>query len=183
MVLAYWGRRPDEACDDSVGVHRDEAGAPDGPGYAHPAVVRAAEGTYDYAYGGTGNWSFNAAYASTFGMDAGISRLSSLAEAELFIEAGIPLVASLSFGKADLAGAGYGTAGHLLVVVGFSVNGDVVVNDPASHLVASNDEVRTVYDRAQFERLWLESSGGLVYVIRPPDVPPPPVHVGGPTRW
>lgn len=190
MVLAYWGSGPAEFRHSSVGFRDTKAGVRGaladnraGPGHAHPAVVSAAAGTYDYAYGGTGNWSFNAAYAATFGMVASISRLHSLAEAETFVEAGIPLVASLSFGRDELSGAGYATAGHLLVIVGFSANGDVVVNDPASHLVASNDEVRTVYDRSQFERLWLQSSGGLVYVIRPPDVPPPAVPAGGPPRW
>lgn len=190
MVLAYWGSGPAEFHDSSVVFPDNRAGARgapadtrDGPGHAHPAVVSAAVGTYDYAYGGTGNWSFNAAYAATFGMVASISRLHSLAEAETFVEAGIPLVASLSFGRGELSGAGYATAGHLLVIVGFSANGDVVVNDPASHAVASNDEVRTIYDRAQFERLWLQSSGGLVYVIRPPDVPPPAAPAGGPPRW
>ena len=39
--------------------------------------------------------------------------------------------------------AGYGTNGHLMVVVGFDQDGDVVVNDPASHLIKSNDAVRT----------------------------------------
>ena len=53
--------------------------------------------------------------------------------------------------------------GHLMVVVGFEADGDVVVNDPAG---ATNAEVRRVYDRAQFERIWIAASGGTAYVIR-----------------
>ena len=50
-----------------------------------------------------------------------------------------------------------------MVVVGFEADGDVVVNDPAG---ATNAEVRRVYDRAQFERIWIAASGGTAYVIR-----------------
>jgi hypothetical protein len=61
-----------------------------------------------------------------------------------------------------------------MVVVGFDQNGDVVVNDPASHLIASNDEVRTTYDREQFENVWVGHSGGVAYVIHPESAPLPP---------
>jgi hypothetical protein len=85
---------------------------------------------------------------------------------------------SVSFKKGELSGAGYGTNGHLMVVVGFTESGDVVCNDPASHLVASNDQVRVVYDREQFENVWVPHSGGIVYVIRPAGrpLPPAPAH-------
>lgn len=171
MLLAYWGRGPTRA--DYAWV--DET-------YADPWVDHAAAGTFDFAYRGSGNWSFNAAYAGTFGLRAFVTRLRSLRDAELFIAAGIPLVASMTFTQAELDGAGYGTEGHLLVVAGFTTSGDVVCNDPASHLIASNDEVRTTYDRAQFERAWLASSGGTVYVIHPADVALPP-RPAGTTAW
>jgi hypothetical protein len=38
----------------------------------------------------------------------------------------------------------------------------VVVNDPASSTRAG---VRRTYDRAEFERAWLPTSGGTAYVI------------------
>jgi hypothetical protein len=49
------------------------------------------------------------------------------------------------------------------VIVGFRDNGDVVVNDPAA---ASKKGVRRSYDRGQFEKVWMEASGGLSYIIR-----------------
>ena len=62
-----------------------------------------------------------------------MTRLPSLREAERFIRAGIPLVASISFGKGGLTGAPISsTAGHLVVIVGFTRAGNVVVNDPAA---------------------------------------------------
>ena len=162
MVLAYWNSGPTPA--DYAWVD---------PAYADPWVDHAARNVYDYAYDGAGNWAFNTAYAATFGLESFVTRLRSLAEAEQFIKAGIPLIVSVSFKKGELDGAGYGTGGHLLVIVGFTAAGDVVVNDPASHLIPSNDEVRTVYDRTQFENVWVPRSGGIAYVIHPAGVPLP----------
>ena len=52
---------------------------------------------WDFAYDGAGNWPFNAAYAHTYGLDSFVTRLRSLAEVERFVEAGIPVVVSLSW--------------------------------------------------------------------------------------
>ena len=144
------------------------------PAFPNRFVVQAARHVYDYAYKGAGNWSFNTAYAGRLGAEAFVTRLRSLAEAEAFIAAGVPLAATVSFTEESLSGAGYATDGHLLTIVGFTADGDVICNDPASHSVASNDEVRVVFDRAQFERVWLGSSGGVVYVVHTDDVPLPP---------
>jgi hypothetical protein len=162
MVVAYWGTGP--SAEDTAWVD---------PSYADPQVDHAARNVYDYNYDGAGNWPFNAAYAATFGLESFVTRLRSLTEAEQFIKAGIPLVVSVSFKKDELDGAGYGTNGHLMVIVGFDDNGDVVVNDPASHLVKSNGAVRTTYDREQFENTWIPHSGGIAYVIRPAGTPLP----------
>jgi hypothetical protein len=171
MVLAFWGRGPSEV--DLSGI---------GPDVPDPAVVHAARRVRDHAFG-SGNWSFNTAYAAGYGVEAFVTRLRSMDEAELFLEAGIPLVASVSFRREELDGAGYDTSGHLLVVVGFDEAGDVVCNDPASHQVPSNDAVRVVFDRKQLEKAWLDGSGGLVYVVRPPDVPLPPLAVPAEPNW
>ncbi|HSE09471.1 MAG TPA: C39 family peptidase [Nocardioidaceae bacterium] len=162
MVLSHWGCGP--SASDYTWVD---------PGLPDRFVPYAARHTYDHAYGAPGNWSFNAAYAARFGATAFVTRLRSLAEAEHFINAGIPLVVGVAFTREQLEGAGYATAGHLAVVAGFDENGDVVCNDPASHEVASNDEVRATFDREQFERAWMRSAGGITYVIRPPGVPLP----------
>lgn len=172
MVLAFWGRGPSDAELAQVGPS-----APD------RAVGHAARCVFDPGFDGAGNWSFNAAYAARYGLEAFVTRLRSLEEAELFVGAGIPLVASVSFRSEELDGAGYDTSGHLLTVVGFDAAGDVVCNDPASHQVASNAEVRVVYDRKQLEKAWLDGSGGLVYVVRPPEVPLPAPAVGAEPNW
>jgi hypothetical protein len=144
-------------------------------GHRAPWVDYAARMTYDAAYGGTGNWPFNTAYAATRTDDAFVTRLRNLREARYFIEAGIPLVASISFGAGELDGAPISASnGHLLVIAGFTAAGNVVVNDPAAR---SASGVRRTYDRGQFEDAWIPNSGGLVYVIRDRAHPlPDPTH-------
>jgi hypothetical protein len=132
-------------------------------GHPAPWVDYAARKTYDAAYEGTGNWPFNTAYAAPLAGDAFVTRLRSLREAETFVAAGIPLVASVSWGAGELSGAPVSSSnGHLVVIVGFTATGDPVVNDPAAKTAAG---VRHVYDRAEFENAWLPKSGGVVYVI------------------
>ena len=133
------------------------------PSYRDRFIDAAARATFDYRYAGTGNWPFNTAFAANRTGHAFVTRLRSLREAEQLIQAGIPLVASIAFGPGELDGAPItSTPGHLVVIVGFQANGDPVVNDPA----AKRDRwVRRTYDRAQFERAWLNGSGGLAYLI------------------
>lgn len=140
MILAHWGR--------------------------NVTVPDAARGTFDRVYDGTGNWPFNAAYAATQGMRAFITRLPSLAQAERFTAAGIPLAVSLGWKAGELPGAALPTSsGHLMVLTGFDAKGNPVLNDPAA---PSDAGVRRTYPRAAFEKLWLTHSGGLSYVIAPP---------------
>jgi Peptidase_C39 like family len=155
MVLRHWGVGPTPA--DLAWVEPP----------VDAEVDFSARNVFDYTYDGAGNWPFNTAYAARYGLEGFITRLRSLTEAEELIRAGIPVIISVSFEKEDLDGAGYGTNGHLMVVVGFTESGDVVVNDPASHLIPDNGEVRTVYRRDQLENAWIPHSGGTAYVIHP----------------
>jgi hypothetical protein len=140
-------------------------------GHVDPWVDHAARSHYDYGYRGAGNWSFSAAYAATKADMAFVTRLRHLREAERFIAAGVPLVASVKFGRGELSGAPISASnGHLLVIVGFTASGDVVVNDPAA---PDNRSVVRTYKRAEFANAWIPKSGGLVYVIRNRDVPLP----------
>jgi hypothetical protein len=171
MVLGYWGRWPSE----------EETSWVD-PSDPNPEVDHAARHTYDHAYEGAGNWPFNTAYAGRYGMDGFVTRLRTLTELERLISAGIPVITSQSFKKNELPGAGYGTNGHIMVVVGFTADGDVIANDPAS---PTNEAVRRVYPRAAFENVWLRSSssGGIVYVIHPPGHDLPETTPGLPANW
>lgn len=152
MVLGYYDALPEPASYSYVPK-----------GHVNPFVDHAARMTYDHAYGGTGNWPFNTAYAAPLAGSAFVTRLRSLREAERLIKAGIPVIASIAFDRGQLSGAPISASnGHLLVIVGFTRSGDVVVNDPAA---ANRAGVRRTYDRGQFENVWLPRSGGTVYVI------------------
>jgi hypothetical protein len=166
MVIEYWGRGPTAA--DVAWVD---------PAFADPQVDHAARFTYDYQYEGCGNWPFNTAYAATYkDLQGVVTRLRSMGELERLIKAGIPVITSQSFMATELDGAGYGTSGHLMCIVGFTPEGDVVANDPAS---SSDDVVRNVYKRAQFETVWLRTkrinsrggvssgTGGICYLYFP----------------
>ena len=166
MIIESWGRHP-----------TPEQLAWVNPEYADPQVCHAARHTYDYQYGGCGNWPFNAAYAATYpGLQGVVTRLASLSQAETLIAAGIPLITSQSFLASELPGAGYGTSGHLMTVIGFTAEGDVIANDPAS---PDNAAVRHVYPRRAFENIWLRTkrhdaegnvrsgSGGVCYLYFP----------------
>ncbi|MDQ6934181.1 MAG: C39 family peptidase [Actinomycetota bacterium] len=152
MVLSYFGKRPSPT--NYSWVNRS---------YADPWVDHVARLVYDYGYHGTGNWPFNTGYAAVYLPTAFVTRVGNLRDAERFIYAGIPLEASIAFGRGQLTGAPISSSpGHLLVIVGFTKAGNVVVNDPAA---SSDATVRRTYNRAQFEHALLAGSGGMVYVI------------------
>ncbi|GAA1326208.1 peptidase C39 family protein [Streptomyces sanglieri] len=166
MIIEYWGRRP--TAEDLAWVK---------PGLADPQVCHAARFTYDYQYEGCGNWPFNAAYAATYDeMSSAVTRLGSLRDLETLVRAGIPAITSQSFLKEELTGAGYGTSGHLMTVIGFTEDGDVIANDPAS---PDNEAVRRIYKRREWENIWLRTkrydaqgkvksgTGGVCYLYWP----------------
>lgn len=144
MVLAYWQR------------YR---------GAAEPRVRRTVRGVYDPTFRGHGNWAFNVAYAATEGLQAHVARLASFRDAERWVAAGVPVVFSFAWRRGELPGANGSSDGHLAVLVGFDARGRPIVNDPAAR---TNAAVRRTYPRATLERLWLQHSGGTVYLIHPP---------------
>ncbi|MFD3550230.1 peptidase C39 family protein [Streptomyces sp. NPDC058655] len=175
MTIEFWGGRASAA--DLAWVN---------PEYADPQVCHAARSTYDAAYKGCGNWPFNAAYAATYrGLAGVVTRLGSLTDLETLVRAGIPAITSQSFLPGELTGAGYGTAGHLMTVIGFTAAGDVVANDPNS---PDNASVRRVYQRREWENVWLRTkrhnaagkvvsgTGGVCYLYVPAAASPAQVE-------
>jgi hypothetical protein len=152
MVLAFWAQKR----------NRPELDV---------QVPDAAHAIFDKVYDGTGNWSFNTAFAGAFpGMRAYVTRFGDISQLEEWIEAGIPPVVSLSY---DLL-RGVKRArdpGHLMVCVGFDQKGDLVLNDPA-HRPERGEVARRVYPRANFIKAWRVSKN-TVYLIYPEDASPP----------
>ena len=147
MVMAYWASKT-------------------GDRNLNQFVPTVAAGTYDYAYRGNGNWPFNTAYASTFGLKASINRFSSLGQVEHWISKDVPVIVSISWGNGQLDGAPIPASnGHLLVIRGFHSDGErIMVNDPAAD---GNSRVKRLYNRQQFADAWFRGSGGIAYLVYP----------------
>ena len=146
MIVSYW--------DNYTGPCAD-------------AVLAAVDGIYDWVYGGTGNWPFNTAYAGTHGLQGSVRRFGSMDEIEYWVYHGVPVAISFSWGKGQLEDAAVNSSsGHLSVVVGFDGEGNPIVNDPAAD-PEDGEVVQRTYTREELEPVWLENSGGTVYLIKP----------------
>jgi uncharacterized protein YvpB len=146
MILAYWSQQ--------LGRSELDVSVPD-----------VAREVYDTAYHGTGNWAFNMAYAGGFDTMCGYAtRFDDLRQVEDCIAAEIPVALSVSFdllnGKSEDQ-----NNGHLIVVVGFTENGDVVVNDPWPNPKKEN-RVRKTFPREQVVAAW-QRSKQTAYVVFP----------------
>lgn len=130
------------------------------------ATEEVASAVFDHASKLYGNWPFNTAYAhQAAGLEAYVQKFMGLEDLEAEIAAGRPVEISHRWEKGELDGAPISrTDGHMIVVVGFTKDGDVVVNDPA----AKPGSVRRVYKRAQIDKTWLVRGSGVAYVLRRP---------------
>lgn len=146
MVLTHWAEV----------LHRPELNC---------TVPQVAAAVYDQAYKGTGNWPFNTACAGSFtGLRSCVTRLDNLSEVEAWIAAGIPVILSTRWDLLE-AGRPPDSTGHLIVCIGFTSKGDVVVNDPATRL-DRRESVRRIYQRQNVIRAWA-SSRNTVYLVYP----------------
>lgn len=147
MLLSYWSQKLNRP-----GLDGDV-----------PEVVKSV---YDPAWGGTGNWVFNTAYAGSFRwMRAYTVRLSDVTELEGFIARGIPVGLSVCYNR--LRGKGREPSGHLVVCVGFTKTGDVIINDPGT-----SKNVRKTFPRANLIDAWAYSKNA-VYLVYPVNTPLP----------
>jgi len=133
---------------------------------ASKSLEDVAAGVYDHAGRIYGNWPFNTAYAhDASGLEAYVRKFMGLEDLEAEIVAGRPVEISLRWEEGDLDGAPIPRSdGHMIVVAGFTPDGDVVVNDPD----AKPGEVRRVYKRAQIDKTWQERGDGVAYVLSRP---------------
>jgi hypothetical protein len=158
MVTAYWANRYNRK-----GWNR--------------TVPATAQGVYDAGARIWGNWPYTTGFARHLNLRSRVSRFNSVQQLERWIDAGIPVITSIAWdnryssrrlNNASIYRANYG---HLLVVVGFTNAGNVIVNDPAT---SPRSQVRRVYNRGQFACAWLNSdrwmdgrSDGVVYLVHP----------------
>lgn len=134
------------------------------------STLDAARTIFDPHYDLFGNWGRAVSFAAEHGLDAYLTRMRSLEAAKGYVAQGIPLIISIRFRKGDVEGFLYEqTAGHLIVLRGFTDDGDAIINDPASR--EKGDGV--IYKAAELEKAWFgnaagtSGSGGVAYVLRP----------------
>lgn len=126
-------------------------------------VVDVAQAVRDRGNGIFGNWPLNTAYAGQLGFEAYVDRFYSADQLRATLASAIPPIISIRFQPGELSNSPIpSTTGHLIVVRGFTADGNIVVNDP---IAPSASEVRRVYKRAELENIWLRA-GGVVYVVR-----------------
>jgi len=102
------------------------------------------------------------AYAGSFsGMRAYVSRFSDVSELEDWIASGIPVAVSVANTVLKGVPPREGPDGHLVVCVGFTEKGDVIVNDPGTR-----QQIRRVYPRENLVKAWARSQN-TVYLIYP----------------
>lgn len=149
MALSYWAQ---------------ELGRPE----LNCGVQQAVDGIYDIGWGGTGCWPFNTAFAGQFiGMRAYVTRFTGINQIEEWIAKGVPVIVSLDYNKLRARGTNQ-SAGHLMVMRGFTPDGECILNDPATRLDLGRSG-RVVYSRQALEAAWLKNPGswGTVYLIYP----------------
>jgi hypothetical protein len=123
-------------------------------------VASVAHEVFDSAYNGTGNWSFNVAYAGARGLRGMVAYLRGIDHVAAFVEAGFPVAISIGWRPGQLPGAPLDASdGHLIVVRGIEP-AHVLVNDPAHPAVA----VR--YPRPALDVVFREH-GGVAYLVAP----------------
>ena len=131
---------------------------------------------YDSNWHGTGNWPFNTAYAGSFkGMRGYVTRMTDVSELEVWIANGIPVGLSLCYDR--LRAKGPGPNGHLVVCVGFTEDGDVIINDPGT-----SKNVRKTFPRKNLINAWAYSHNA-AYMIYPEDADVPKDRFGHWDSW
>jgi hypothetical protein len=152
MLMSYWAQR----------LKRPELDRP---------VLEIANAIYDSQWQGTGNEPFNMAYAGSFRrMRAYVARLSDISELEAWIAQRIPVGLSLDYDR--LRAKGPGPNGHLVALVGFTKQGDPIIDDPGT-----SEHVQKVFPRKNLSEAW-DRSRNTVYLIYPDNATAPKDRFG-----
>jgi len=158
MLLNYWAGKLNRS-DLAVGI------------------TETARAIHDESWNGTGNWPFNTARASEYpGIRGYVTRFASVSQIERWIEKGVPVIVSLHSSRLRREDSDT-DPGHLMVIRGFTAEGDPIFNDPWPRGGKAEDapreypieDLRKIFKREDLEYAWLGKGGswGTVYLIYP----------------
>jgi hypothetical protein len=129
-------------------------------------TVEVADAAFDQRYRIYGNWPANVQAAYRYGLPGYLARFSDWDDVKRMIAAGQPLIISMVAGPGELRNAPYNEiGGHLIVITGFTEDGKVTVNDPAT---TDPDRGRYHCWPDDLETVWMRAKGGTAYVLLPP---------------
>jgi hypothetical protein len=132
-------------------------------GVKRPTEV-VADRMYDPAYKLYGNWWRAVQAAYSWGVPGHVERFGDWNAVKRYIANGQPVIASIRINKGEMSHKPERQSnGHLIVIVGFTAEGDVLVNDPVGKTV---EDGTATYKRADMEKVWLER-GGVAYILEP----------------
>jgi hypothetical protein len=135
MVLAYWG----------IGL----------------PTVQNCQAIWDPEYRLYGNWTRAVARAGELGLDAWVTRFRDWDAVRAELDAGRPVIAAIEFKAGEFPGNVLdSSAGHLIVIRGFTPSGDAICNDPASKKKGN----AVVYNADALARAWFRKTG-VAYII------------------
>lgn len=126
---------------------------------AHYAEVPESAARY-------GVWPANVWAAAQYGCRGYVLQFPDWQSAASLLERGVPIVASIRYQKGALTNAPAEETpyGHVVVLAGYTRDGQVVVYDPAARCA---ETVRRLYDWRQFCDAWFNHHG-VGYIIMPP---------------
>jgi hypothetical protein len=133
-------------------------------------TIEVARAAFDAGAQLYGNWPCNTGAAARLlnggrGGWSAVVKMDGFDPVEREIAAGRPVILSHRWEPGDLENAPVSRSnGHLIVVVGFTKDGDVVVNDPAAKVAGA---VRRVYKRRELFRTWQIRGEGIAYLVHP----------------
>jgi hypothetical protein len=125
-------------------------------------IMDNALAIYDREHEMFGNWSRAVARAGEAGLDSYLTHILNWEQAKAYIARGQPIIASIRFREGTFpSNVMKQTAGHLIVIRGFTPAGDAIVNDPASKERGNG----IVYKADELANAWFKGSGGVAYII------------------
>lgn len=112
-----------------------------------------------------GNWPRAAQLVVKHGLESFVTRFRGDDDVKRMIARGLPVVASIRARKGELTKARYDrTAGHLILIRGFTPEGNYIVNDPYSE---GPEGEESVYPKDDIRRVWFDKGGAGIVILDP----------------